>query len=555
MKNKFTNIFINKRYWLLFFLILLIAGIIRGYKLGDVPHGMTWDEAAIGYNGFAIWKVHRDEWLNKMPISFRSFGDYKAPFAIYLNGLFTLFFGMSLWAVRLPFFLASIVAIAGFMLLIKQLFSEKLSKYESQFKNPEGLSLFAGLLITLSPWHIHYSRTGFESGIALCFVIWGVYLFLKFINSQSFKGQLFWLMGSVCVFVLSIYTYHSAKVVTPLLALILFIFYLKKMKGHYKSLMIGSLLGLAALLPFIQDSLFGSGAQRLGQASFIKANMSLSQIVGQFINQYLSHFTVNYLILGQTITLRHGDGVWGVLFFTTFILMILGILIAVFKRKIDKVFFLSILWIVVGTIPSAIGEDVPHSNRALLALPGFLLLATWSFDKVIQLIKSMKNNQTILGSHGERELMAKSFIGTFILIHLLLSATYLNHYFVVFAKESAVDFKDGYLEAFSIAKDYEKGLNGRPQVDQIVFSNDYGQAYIYALFARKTDPIWYQGGSLNNYLIKEIDHSDFSRKNTLVVASGEDDFGLEKATHVVMGSDGEPKFIFYYLKGDTNDTD
>ncbi|NCQ11990.1 MAG: hypothetical protein GW809_07600, partial [Bacteroidetes bacterium] len=89
-------------YWFLVLSILVLSIFLRFYKLGTVPHGMTWDEAAIGYNGFAIFNTRRDEWLQRLPVSFQSFGDYKAPLAIYLNGIFTYLFGLNLFAVRLP---------------------------------------------------------------------------------------------------------------------------------------------------------------------------------------------------------------------------------------------------------------------------------------------------------------------------------------------------------------------------------------------------------------------------------------------------------------------
>ena len=73
---------LKKHFWLILALITLIALGLRLYQIGQVPHGMTWDEAAIGYNGWAVITTHRDEWFKLMPISFKSFGDYKAPFAI-----------------------------------------------------------------------------------------------------------------------------------------------------------------------------------------------------------------------------------------------------------------------------------------------------------------------------------------------------------------------------------------------------------------------------------------------------------------------------------------
>ncbi len=40
-----------------------------------------------------------------------------------------------------------------------------------------------------------------------------------------------------------------------------------------------------------------------------------------------------------------------------------------------------------GLIPAALGEEVPHSNRALLALPGFLFLAVYGLDKLVAKFK------------------------------------------------------------------------------------------------------------------------------------------------------------------------
>ena len=147
-----------KKIWPLF-LILLLAFVLRFYKLAEVPHGMAWDEVAIAYNGFAIFNTRRDEWLQKLPITFRSFGDYKAPFAIYESGIFTALFGMNLWAVRLPFAIYGVLAVLATYLLFKELFY----KHE----NREKWALLAAFILATSPWHIHYSRMAFESGISL----------------------------------------------------------------------------------------------------------------------------------------------------------------------------------------------------------------------------------------------------------------------------------------------------------------------------------------------------------------------------------------------------
>src|SRR3990172_10276994 len=113
--------------WGIVFILLLAAGL-RLYQLGQVPHGMYWDEAAIGYNGYAVLTTRRDEWLTRLPVSFWSFGDYKAPLAIYLNGLFTAVFGMTLWAVRVPFALSGVGVVLGMIYLTRVVFEQTTEK-------------------------------------------------------------------------------------------------------------------------------------------------------------------------------------------------------------------------------------------------------------------------------------------------------------------------------------------------------------------------------------------------------------------------------------------
>lgn len=505
----------KKIYYWLFGLILVIATCLRFYQLGQVPHGMTWDEAAIGYNGFAVLNTRRDEWIHRLPISFMSFGDFKAPMAIYLNGFFTAIFGMNLWAVRFPFALASIAAIAGMMLL-----AEKISQKK--------WALVAGAMMTFSPWHIHYSRAGFESGMSLAFFIWSLYFLFLYIKA---KQKQFWSLGlAVVLAVSSLYTYHSAKLVVPLIILIITAWYKKEILKKVRISLTAAGLGLALILPMIWDSVKGKGLERLGTT--ILDELSGWELIGTIINQFLAHLKPSFLIQGTTTTLRHGDGTWGVLLPTTLILVILGLYFGLknfkSKRK-DEALYLGLALVLVGLVPAALGEEIPHSNRALLALPGLILLAVFGLKTLVNQIKKIR--------------VKKSIVGTLVLAHFLFFIAYTSHYYTVFAKESATDFKDGYLEAFEFVVPYEE------QVEKILFTSDYGQPYIYALFVRQTNPIWYQGGSLIKYEFKdEINVGDLVRENAVIVASDKDEIEPGWADYLVRGSNDEVRFKIYLPK-------
>ena len=140
----------------------------------------------------------------------------------------------------------------------------------------------------------------------------------------------------------------------------------------------------------------------------------------------------------------------------------------------------------------------------------------------------------------------KIVIGLLILLHLFSVLSYWNYYTTVFARESADAFLDGYIETMELAHQYEKGLEGKKEVSQIIVTTEYGQPYIYSLFVRKTNPIYYQGGSLIKYQFADkITVGDFLRTNTLLIATPSDELPIEKSTHIVYGSDGKPRFILF----------
>ena len=123
--------------------------------------------------------------------------------------------------------------------------------------------------------------------------------------------------------------------------------------------------------------------------------------------------------------------------------------------------------------------------------------------------------------------------------------SYIHHYYTVFALESAADFRDGYLEAFSFLIPYERQTNGS-RTDLILFTTAYSHPYIYGLFTRRTNPIEYHNGTFIKYQFTDYLHeSDLARPHTIVVTAPGDGLPIERATKIVAGSDGQPRFMIF----------
>ena len=489
-------------FWLI--MILLVASFWRFYQLGETPQGLTWDETAIGYNGWAIWETRRDEWLNKLPVSFRSFGDYKAPLAIYLNGAFTHTFGVSPWAIRLPFVLASLASILGLSLLVRFIYR--------QLKNPlaNWLGILTAVILTFSPWHFFYSRVGFECGMANCLIIWGVFCWYYYWqntprNRKNIwqKVWLLWLGSGF--FVASAYVYHSSKILAPVMMLFLLILFFKKIKFRLAPILTMILLSGLLIFPMIKDGFYGEGLTRAESSFLMNSDLSTGQKINKIFNNYWLQIQPDFIVGGATggAGLAHGMGKFGVLSWPTLIASLIGFFVGwrqiLQKRSSRGVFLLALFWTVFGLLPAVIGDSVPHPNRAFLALPGMVMLAIIGLEALATKNKSPLQSDVILR--------------TFLILEIIFGLAMTKYYFTDFKANSGQAFNAQYLEAFKITTQYAGNS------DQVIFTNEYGQAYIFALLTKKINPINWQGGALNKYLFaQEIKTSDLDRSNVLIVA-------------------------------------
>jgi len=419
-------------------------------------------------------------------------------------------------------------------------------------KEQQWYSLLAGALLVFSPWHVHYSRAGFESGMALTLVLLGFASFYSWIRSKHWL----WGVAAISLLVGSLYTYHSAKIFVPIFGLCFLLlnyqFFFKKIKQTFGFSLYGSLL----LLPLMYDSFFRSGADRAQQTTLLFSQGSFLEKITTIGENFVEHLMPSFLLMGETTTLRHGDGVWGVLFPSTLILVVAALmwLIQSIKSrsktsvKFRQLIWLSLLWIGAGLLAPAVGFEVPHSNRALLALPGFLWLAVIGFASISNWLSRIDINKKILGSHGEKNMVVKTFIGSFILFHLFFFVSYISYYFTVFPETSSDAFKAGYIQALDYVLPYERGTEDKPEVEKIIVTSDYGQPYIYALIARKTNPYQYHSGSLIKYEFKEVEIGDLNRPNAIVVAAGDDDLPTKRADKLIFSPGGELRFQIFVTK-------
>ena len=133
----------------LIILVVLVAGFLRFWRLGEVPVGFHRDEAFLGYNAYSILKTGRDMSGHLFPLHLESFLYSPAGYS-YSAIPFIAFFGLNETAVRMPSALFGTASVVVLFFLVRFLFKRDLH------------ALLASLVFALSPWHINLSRVATE---------------------------------------------------------------------------------------------------------------------------------------------------------------------------------------------------------------------------------------------------------------------------------------------------------------------------------------------------------------------------------------------------------
>ena len=157
--------------------IFVLAFFLRIYKLGTFPVGFHVDEAKVGWNALSILKTGRDDKGNLFSLYYNSFGDFRPTGIFYATIPSILLLGRNEFAVRFPSALLGALTIFPLFFLVLEINKDKNKK----------LALIATILLALSPWHISVSRATSEVVISMFIALWGIYYFLKGIDTKERK--------------------------------------------------------------------------------------------------------------------------------------------------------------------------------------------------------------------------------------------------------------------------------------------------------------------------------------------------------------------------------
>lgn len=436
--------------------IFILAGILRFYKIDVNPPGLYIDEASIGYNAYSILKTGKDEYGVNYPLWFRSFGDYKAPVYIYTVSASMFAFGKNEFAVRFPSALAGTLTVIVLYFFLKELLKFDKSKFLG--KKAKFLPALSAFLLAISTWHLQFSRAGFEVNVAVFLYLLASYLAILYFNKKEF----IYLLLSYLFYILTIYTYFSFRVISPITLLVLSILIFWKLPNERIKLVIVGIFCLLLSVPVLQFSLTQNGAERFFQTSaFVEypTKSLLEEVVVYpmvFVKNYLSYFSLSFLFNSGDGIGRHQIAGFGLLSLWEFPFVFLG-LFYLLKSKKNIFKYITLGLLILSSIPAATARPSPHTLRSLLMVIPFIMIISIGILFALERV-------------GKWSKMFVTVLSIFIIYGFF---NYLHFYYNHYPNVNVLDWGAGYKQMVEKASLYEN------KFDEIVIDQNFNYALVY----------------------------------------------------------------------------
>lgn len=478
VKSKQMDFIKRNKIIVFLLLILAIATFFRVWQINMAPPGLYPDEAMNANDALSSLKN------NQFKIFYPENNGREGLF-IWLLALSFKIFGASIWSMRLVSAVLGILTVLALYLLTKELFHPRSFSFAALVK-PEKIALFSAFFLSISFWHVNFSRIGFRAILVPLLICFSFYFLLRAFRRNNNIFDYAW---AGIFFGLGFYSYIAFRVAVVLLGIVLLeriVSYWQKhrpismnwsnlwnkiyLKDGWWKMDIFLIIILIVALPM--GVYFYNNLQDLtGRTGGISIFSSEQPLIEFGKSVFKTAFMFN--VFGDW-NWRHNYAGSPMLAWPVGILFILGIILSVRKlftpERYHSIFLLS--WFAIMLLPAVLTfEGMPHALRAIGIIPVVCIFSAlgicWLFDKLSLIqVKSAK------------------YFAVLLLIFIILYPGFknFNKYFFDWAKspETARAFSQDYVEIGQY-------LNSLPdQVKKYVIVNEKGLPYYGLSIAAQT---------------------------------------------------------------------
>lgn len=516
--------------------LIFLAIFIRFYKLGDIPSGLSTDEADLAYNAYSILKTGADVYGQKLPFFFQSLDDAKPGLVFYTTAPAVLVFGLTDFATRLAPAILGLLTLPLIFIVTKLLYPKNMT-----------LPYISTILMSFAPWHIALSR-------AMVWYIEIIFLYLLFLACFLFaqkenlktKIKAASLSLSFVFLALTLYVYYAAIIYLPFLLLTVAIIYRDFLKKNFKIVIVGLSLLVILSLPAVRNYTRQDARSRLNAISVLTPDITLPTSIAEIeqdkqegqpfwrilhnrrlvylsalLDNYFDYFNLDYLFISaKNIRYFYVNGV-GLFYLLELPFTLYGLYLLAKRREKSGILILALL--LIGPIPASLTLGSPFPHRALLTIVSTQIISAIGLAAV--LVKSQGFNFLKLG-----------------LTTLYAASVYffLHQYFIHSPKEFTSESDNG--AWYSTVRGAIPKVNQyKNKYDKVIFTWSYPKLVpsVYFLFYNQVDPRilqaksagWTENPPSYRQIYSQIENIEFrsinwerdqNLKNTLLVGYASD---------------------------------
>jgi 4-amino-4-deoxy-L-arabinose transferase-like glycosyltransferase len=467
----------KKQTFIALVVIVLAGAFLRLVKLSDMPPSLNWDEVSHGYNAYSILKTGSDEWGVKFPLAnFRAYGDYPLTLNLYLTTVFVSLFGLTTFALRLPHALLGIGTI-----LASTYFAYGVTKKRS-------IALLVAFLVAIDPWYLFTSRFVLQSNLSVFLLTLAMALFTNRKSSKWFLPLSFLSLG------LTLFSYHTTRIFSPLLLLSILILFRKTV---FTKLTVVITLLFFLPLPFIllnpdararstavfllNDSAVNTieNARNNSQLPFILQRVIYNRpvfLIEQSISHYIDYFSPQFLFFNGGTQYQFSVPDHGLLFPISMPFFYIGVFVLVYRALIkkQKTYQLLLFWLVLAPIPASITVERFAVLRSTAMLPLPELLTAIGLIECVYWLKKRKIRYS--------NISFPVFMG----ISVLFLTSYLVSYFGTYKQHYSWAWQYGYKDVVSFMSEHYN------EYDRFIVTKKYGEPHEFILFYTSWNPSEYK---------------------------------------------------------------
>jgi len=404
IQRQFSRILIFFQNNYLIIIILSIGILFRLISLSSHPSGFHNDEVSFFINAQSILATGMDEDGNSIPLYLSSFIDTKPTLYSYLQIPFIKIFSNEILASRMPAFIFGIVSLFILYLIVKDIINKKVA------------TIFL-LFLVISPWHIIVSRGTQEVIMSFTFQLLAIYSLLKITKYRKFTILYFVIFTTSIL--LSMYSYHSAKVFLPLFSIVILFLYLKREKKNIKYFF--TIISVVIISLFITINLGGvqrartvnifsdPGTQLILNEQITTATNSTNPLLIRvfhnkvvnysvlFTKQYMEYFSADFLFFSGGEPKRYSVPFQGLFYLIQLPLLIIGSIVFFTKEKDKKCISFVIGWALISPLAGALTiYEVPSIIRIFPLIVPLLIFLVYGLSYIF-FMKSHIMRLSLLG--------------------------------------------------------------------------------------------------------------------------------------------------------------